>query len=476
MVLLSDGEDEGSETSAKSARKQLAASGVVLDAVSAGQGSQQKELAAFAKAGNGSLVTATDADRPHRRLRVGGAERRHPVGRRRRRSPRESRPGPPSSRSSPSSATRRSPTPRPRSSRRRWSPRPPHRRPGPIAVPPSEPGLFDQPFFLLAVIAAIFLALAAITSLAVGAIDSKNRKEGRVSRRLEEVSVMGPPVGQVAPGQPETVLGESAVVRRTVSFADRVAASRDTTAPGQEARGGQRLAAARRVGGRARAHRGPRSPADDAPHGLQPPARRSSPSRSGCSFPGSTSATARASGARSSTQPCPTPCRCWPAASRPATRCRRPWTTSPRSRAAPSARRSTGRCSRAGLGFPSRRRSRPSPSGCRARTSTGSSWRSGSTGRVGGNLAEVLTNVGKTLRERERLRRQVKTLSAEGVLSAWILGAPALPHRALHRVAEPRVPRAAVHHRHRVDHDRRRRWSSTSSASSGCATSCKMEV
>ena len=42
--------------------------------------------------------------------------------------------------------------------------------------------------------------------------------------------------------------------------------------------------------------------------------------------------------------------------------------------------------------------------------------------RIGGNLAEVLTNVGKTLRERERLRRQVKTLSAEGVLSAWIIG------------------------------------------------------
>jgi tight adherence protein B len=43
--------------------------------------------------------------------------------------------------------------------------------------------------------------------------------------------------------------------------------------------------------------------------------------------------------------------------------------------------------------------------------------------QVGGNLAEVLTNVGKTLRERERLRRQVKTLSAEGKLSAWIIGA-----------------------------------------------------
>ena len=42
---------------------------------------------------------------------------------------------------------------------------------------------------------------------------------------------------------------------------------------------------------------------------------------------------------------------------------------------------------------------------------------------VGGNLAEVLTTVAGTLRERERLRRQVQTLSAEGKLSAYILGA-----------------------------------------------------
>jgi tight adherence protein B len=41
---------------------------------------------------------------------------------------------------------------------------------------------------------------------------------------------------------------------------------------------------------------------------------------------------------------------------------------------------------------------------------------------VGGNLAEVLTTVAGTLRERDRLRRQVKVLSAEGRLSAWILG------------------------------------------------------
>ena len=110
MVLLSDGADEGSETSAKSARKQLAASGVVLDAVSAGQGSQQKELAAFAKAGNGSLVTATDAAAltaafesaarsVETQLAVTAAGAR-----------RGSRQGHPSSRPSPWSAISRSPT------------------------------------------------------------------------------------------------------------------------------------------------------------------------------------------------------------------------------------------------------------------------------------------------------------------------------------------------------------------------------
>jgi tight adherence protein B len=40
---------------------------------------------------------------------------------------------------------------------------------------------------------------------------------------------------------------------------------------------------------------------------------------------------------------------------------------------------------------------------------------------VGGNLAELLGNVAETLRERERLRRQVSALSAEGRLSGIIL-------------------------------------------------------
>jgi tight adherence protein B len=43
--------------------------------------------------------------------------------------------------------------------------------------------------------------------------------------------------------------------------------------------------------------------------------------------------------------------------------------------------------------------------------------------QVGGNLAELLTTVADTLRERERLRRQVQVLSAEGRLSGIILGA-----------------------------------------------------
>jgi tight adherence protein B len=42
--------------------------------------------------------------------------------------------------------------------------------------------------------------------------------------------------------------------------------------------------------------------------------------------------------------------------------------------------------------------------------------------QVGGNLAELLTTVAATMREREYLRRQVSALSAEGKLSAYILG------------------------------------------------------
>jgi tight adherence protein B len=41
---------------------------------------------------------------------------------------------------------------------------------------------------------------------------------------------------------------------------------------------------------------------------------------------------------------------------------------------------------------------------------------------VGGNLAELLQTVGATMVERERLRRDIKSLTAEGRMSAIVLG------------------------------------------------------
>jgi tight adherence protein B len=41
---------------------------------------------------------------------------------------------------------------------------------------------------------------------------------------------------------------------------------------------------------------------------------------------------------------------------------------------------------------------------------------------VGGNLAELLTTVAATMRGRATLRRQIKVLSAEGRISAWVIG------------------------------------------------------
>jgi tight adherence protein B len=56
---------------------------------------------------------------------------------------------------------------------------------------------------------------------------------------------------------------------------------------------------------------------------------------------------------------------------------------------------------------------------------------------VGGNLAELLVTVAETLRERERLRRQVQVLSAEGRLSGIILGALPVVFTAYLLVARP---------------------------------------
>lgn len=42
---------------------------------------------------------------------------------------------------------------------------------------------------------------------------------------------------------------------------------------------------------------------------------------------------------------------------------------------------------------------------------------------VGGNLAEILDTIGETIRERIRLRGEVRTLTTQGRVSAWVVGA-----------------------------------------------------
>ncbi|HYP44080.1 MAG TPA: type II secretion system F family protein [Propionibacteriaceae bacterium] len=56
---------------------------------------------------------------------------------------------------------------------------------------------------------------------------------------------------------------------------------------------------------------------------------------------------------------------------------------------------------------------------------------------VGGNLAEVLDGVGHTIRERNQIRRQVKALSAEGKLSAYVLMALPLGISAFLSMSNP---------------------------------------
>ena len=64
---------------------------------------------------------------------------------------------------------------------------------------------------------------------------------------------------------------------------------------------------------------------------------------------------------------------------------------------------------------------------------------------VGGNLAELLDTVAETMTHRERLRREIKSLTAEGRMSAIVLSIfpPAFARDAVRspaRLHEPPVP------------------------------------
>ena len=67
--------------------------------------------------------------------------------------------------------------------------------------------------------------------------------------------------------------------------------------------------------------------------------------------------------------------------------------------------------------------------------------------QVGGNLAELLDTVAATMREREYLRRQVASLSAEGRLSAWVLSVLPPGFLLYLLLAQPRLRDAALHRR-----------------------------
>jgi tight adherence protein B len=42
--------------------------------------------------------------------------------------------------------------------------------------------------------------------------------------------------------------------------------------------------------------------------------------------------------------------------------------------------------------------------------------------QTGGNLAEILDNVNETMRERVRIRGEIKTLTTQQAMSGWVIG------------------------------------------------------
>ena len=63
---------------------------------------------------------------------------------------------------------------------------------------------------------------------------------------------------------------------------------------------------------------------------------------------------------------------------------------------------------------------------------------------TGGNTAEVLDRVADTVRERFDLRRLVRTLTAQGRMSRWVLSLLPVGLLAAHHAHQPGVHRAAL--------------------------------
>lgn len=418
IVLLSDGEDEGSRATAAQARRALGRSGVVLDAVSMGKGSQEKQLAAFAQAGNGTLVTATDAAglsaafqeaarAVGTQLAVTAAVPAGLAGTVELVASAKVGDTQISDTTATPLVTKATPTPTPVVDY------------GPVAVQPAPTGVLDQQWFLIAVISAVFVALATITSVAIGAVDSRGRQQGRVSRRLQEVSLMGP-----APSpqrEQPTVLGDSSAVRRAVSFAERVAATRDTTAiarrleeanlslrPGEWVVVHSLIAVLAGLLATLFSNLNLLISSIAFALGLLVPwmyLGHLASKRRAQFYESLPDAMQMLAGSLSAGYSLP-----------------QALDNVAREHSGPLGDELNRALLESRLGLPIEETLEAVAQRMQSRDFHWVVMAIRINRQVGGNLGEVLTNVGKTLRERERLRRQVKTLSAEGKLSAWILG------------------------------------------------------
>lgn len=217
IVLLSDGKDEGSRATLAKAAKKVSESGVTLDAVAIGAGEQRNQLAALAEAGNGSLVTATSAKALAEAFAAAARTVSNQLG--------IKAEVPASVTAGTRSLTATvmvSGTPVSDTTVAEIVPRPAAAAEygARTVTPPS--GLITQPWLVPAGIGVLFLGLLTVGLLAVNTIDPSHRKDGRIARRLQDALPEQGPTVAVAAGSHASPLGEGAVVRGAVQIAGKI--------------------------------------------------------------------------------------------------------------------------------------------------------------------------------------------------------------------------------------------------------------
>jgi len=211
IVLLSDGKDEGSTVTPEAAAKTVKDSGVTLDAVSLGAGDQANQLAVLATAGGGSMVTATDAAGLASVFESAARSVTNEVA------VTVTVPaGTEASELAPLTATVRA------GSETVTDSAVAQVIPAPVAttsdlVAADEPnGLFTNWWVMLLALVGIFVALFGIANLALGTVDPSGRKDGRINRRLTDAGVIE------AEAHESTRFGDSAAMRQAISVTSKV--------------------------------------------------------------------------------------------------------------------------------------------------------------------------------------------------------------------------------------------------------------